>query len=122
MKSYFNTTDKINNMITLPEALFCGEYALLETEAKVLYGYLQSRQNTEMADEWGHLYVTEPITAIQEKFGWGNNKVIRLLRSLETAGLILRRRSGRGQTARTYVLKCENDISEDVSEGVQKKA
>src|SRR5699024_4412781 len=122
----------------IPKALFTDSaYRGISTDTKVLYGLLLDRMSLSARNDWldglGRVDIVFTVGAIMENLAWGNKKAVGLLRELETeAGLIERRRQGRGKPNLIYVknfiegnlLKCQKDTSvgvpntfQDVSKG-----
>ena len=128
----------------VPKALFQYEYFNgISTDAKLLYGLLLDRLDLSVknrwADEEGHAYIFFKIEAVQEQLGCGNKKAVRLMKELEEAGLISKKKQFNQQPDIIYVHKflllstdvskghsaaCRNDTSrrvETTSQGVSKR-
>ena len=83
----------------IPKLLFTDEmFEALSVEAKVLYGLLLDRISLSRQhgwiDEMGHVYVSYTIGQIKEALMCGNTKACRLLKELDTFGLIERKKQG----------------------------
>ena len=94
----------------VPKALFQNEsFSAISTDAKLLYGLLLDRLDLSVknkwADEYGRAYIFFKIEAVQEQLGCGNKKAIRLMRELEEAGLISRKKQFNQQPDIIYVHK-----------------
>ena len=128
----------------VPKALFQYEcFNGISTDAKLLYGLLLDRLDLSVknrwADEEGHAYIFFKLEAVQEQLGCGNKKAVRLMRELEEAGLISKKKQFNRQPDIIYVHKflplstgvskghfaaCQNDTSrhvETTSQGVSKR-
>lgn len=128
----------------VPKALFRYEtFSDISTDAKLLYGLLLDRLDLSVKNNWadddGHAYIFFTIGTVQEKLGCGNKKAVRLMKELEDAGLISKKKQFNQQPDIIYVHKflplstgvskghsvaCQNDTSRSVqttSQGVSKR-
>ena len=83
----------------IPKLLFTEEmFEELSTEAKVLYGLLLDRISLSREHGWinekGHVYVYYTIESVKRSLRCGNTKACRLLKELESFGLIERKQQG----------------------------
>ena len=128
----------------VPKALFQYEtFSGISTDAKLLYGLLLDRLDLSVKNNWadddGHAYIFFTIGTVQEKLGCGNKKAVRLMKELEDAGLISKKKQFNQQPDIIYVHKflpistgvskghsaaCQKDTSrhvETTSQGVSKR-
>lgn len=97
------------SFIVVPKDLFGARYNNVSAEAKLLYGLLSDRSklSEKNGDAWldqnKEYFIYYPLTEITERFGCGHDKASRLLRELESAGLIQRTRQGLGKPYRLVV-------------------
>ena len=92
----------------IPKALITDPlYHSVSTDAKLLYGLLLDRMDLSMKKRWldehGSVYLFYRIEAIQADLCCCKEKACKLLRELESAGLIEKKRQGRGNPSRIYV-------------------
>lgn len=77
-------------------------------ETKLLYGMLLSRADLSRKNRWadgqGRIYLYFPITLVMERLSCGEQKASRLMRQLESSGLIVRKRHGCGKSYRIFPL------------------
>ena len=90
------------------KALFTiPRYKTLSAEAKILYGLLLDRMDLSVKKRWldehGRVYLYYTIASIQADLCCCKEKACKLLRELEVAGLIEKKRQGRGSPSRIYV-------------------
>ena len=83
----------------IPKLLFTEEiFEELSTEARVLYGLLLDRISLSREHGWinekGHVYVYYTIESVKRSLRCGNTKACRLLKELESFGLIERKQQG----------------------------
>ncbi len=99
---------KNNSFYKLPKVLFSDDrYKDLSTDAKVLYSLLLDRKSLSAKNGWinsyGRYYQYFTIRECKEKLNFGHDKIIKLFRELETNGLIIRKRQGKGKPSIIYV-------------------
>ena len=79
----------------------------LSTDAKLLYGMLLDRvslsSNSGWLDEQGRVFIIYTIKSIQRDLHCGNKKAVKLLKELETFGLIEKEIQGQGKPMLIYV-------------------
>lgn len=90
--------------ISVPKVLLGTEdpvYRTLSADAILLYSLLLDlvslSQKNGWMDEAGRVYIRYPVNKLAEKLHCGRDKVLRLLTELETHGLLLRQKQGRGK-------------------------
>lgn len=90
--------------ISVPKVLLgMGDpvYRTLSADAILLYSLLLDlvslSQKNGWMDEEGRVYIRYPVNKLAEKLHCGRDKVLRLLTELETHGLLLRQKQGRGK-------------------------
>ena len=109
MNDYFTPEDALSfAFYRVPKALITDPfYHAVSTDAKLLYGLLLDRVELSLKNGWQDerervfLYFT--IAAIQKALCCCKEKACKLLRELEDAGLVERKRQGQGFPARIYV-------------------
>lgn len=99
---------KNDSFYKLPKALFSDDkYKDISTDAKVLYGLLLDRNSLSVKNGWidsyGRYYQYFTIKECKEKLNFGHDKIIKLFKGLETNGLIIRKRQGKGKPSIIYV-------------------
>lgn len=92
----------------IPKALFTeAMFGGLSIEAKILYGLVLDRISLSREHDWideaGHVYVYYTIKNVKKALGCGNTKACRLLKELETIGLIERKKQGHCKPTIIYV-------------------
>lgn len=92
----------------IPQVLFKDEkFAKLSTDAKVLYGLFLNRVSLSKKNHWidelGRVYVYYTLDNIQEDLHCANQKAMKLLKELESYGLIERIKQGLCKPDRIYV-------------------
>ena len=89
----------------------------ISNDAKLLYTLLNDRfqlsQKNGVADENGFTCCFYPNREIQASMQCAHGKATNLLRELESAGLIYRRRTGKGKPDRIYVGGIQDDDGEE---------
>ena len=109
MNDYFTERDAIEYpFYRVPKALITDpQYRFVSTDAKLLYGLLLDRMDLSVKkrwlDEYGRVYLYYTIASIQADLCCCKDKACKLLRELEYAGLIEKKRQGRGNPSRIYV-------------------
>ncbi len=92
----------------IPKLLFTEEmFEELSIEAKVLYGLLLDRISLSREHGWidkeGHVYVYYTIEAVKKALRCGNTNACRLLKELDTFGLVEREKQGLCRPTIIYV-------------------
>lgn len=92
----------------IPQVLFKDEkFAKLSTDAKVLYGLFLNRVSLSKKNHWiddeGRVYVYYTLVSIQEDLHCASQKALKLLKELESYGLIERVKQGLCKPDRIYV-------------------
>ena len=98
-----------------PKAFFQGgEYKDISAEAKILYGILLDRVSLSAMNEWkdeaGRVFIYCTLESIQEALGCAHQKATKLLRELEKAGLIERKKQGLGKPDIIYVMNFADNL------------
>lgn len=98
---------KNDSFYKLPKVLFSDDrYKDLSTDAKVLYSLLLDRNSLSVKNGWfdNHGYYQYfTIKECKGKLNFSHDKIIKLFKELETNGLILRKRQGKGKPSIIYV-------------------
>ncbi|HHZ06087.1 MAG TPA: hypothetical protein GX401_04795 [Clostridiales bacterium] len=109
--NFFNLNDTQADTHTfkkLPNELFTNEkYIPMSPLSKLLYALLLDRMGISIMNNWsdhnGRVYIYYTVGEIQEQLGCCFNKVSKLLKELEGADLIVRKRQGLGKPNLIYV-------------------
>ena len=99
---------KSDSFYKLPKTLFNDDkYKDISTDAKVLYSLLSDRNSLSVKNGWidnyGRYYQYFTIKECKEKLNFGHDKIIKLFKELETNGLIIRKRQGKGKPSIIFV-------------------
>ena len=86
----------------IPKLLFtCDDFRSLSCEAKILYGLMLDRMSLSRKNNWidkqNRVYIMFTLDEIQEVLDCREQKACKLLKQLETCGLIERKRLGLGR-------------------------
>ena len=97
-----------NDFLRIPRLLFDSPmFSELSNDAKLLYTVLLDRASLSADNGWvdrrGYVYIHYGIIHIQRTLGCSKSKALRLLDSLESVGLIERKRQGQGKPNMIYV-------------------
>ena len=97
------------HFITVPKLLFSEtKFKGMSAEAKILYGCLLDRnslsQKNGWVDELNRVYVLYTIENMKQDLGCASEKVNKVLKELEIAGLIYRKHNGIGKKNYIYVM------------------
>ena len=123
MNDYFIERDAIEYAFyRVPKALIQEPlYRSVSTHAKLLYGLLLDRMDLSMKKRWldelGRVYLFYKIEAIQADLCCCKEKACKLLCELESAGLIEKKRQGRGNPSRIYVRHFSKKSEKPTSKG-----
>lgn len=123
MNDYFTERDAIEYpFYRVPKALITDpQYRSVSTDAKLLYGLLLDRMDLSVKKRWldehCRVYIFFTITSIQADLCCCKEKACKLLRELEHAGLIEKKRQGRGSPSRIYVKRFAKRSEKQTSKG-----
>lgn len=123
MNDYFTERDAIDYAFyRVPKALITDpQYRSVSTDAKLLYGLRLDRMDLSVKkrwlDEYGRVYLFYTIASIQADLCCCKEKACKLLRELEIAGLIEKKRQGRGSPSRIYVKHFSKRSEKQTSKG-----
>ena len=97
------------NFITIPKLLLKDKrFRDISSEAKLLYGCLLDRNSLSQKNGWvdshDRVYVIYTIKEMQDDLCCATEKISKVLRELESIGLIYRKRNGRGKANYIYVM------------------
>ena len=92
----------------IPKSLFTDEhFHSLSIESKILYGLLLDRISLSKKNGWtdkgGRVYIIFTQSEVMQSLGCANQKASKLLKELDSIGLIERRRRGLGKPDHIYV-------------------
>ena len=120
----------------LPKTLERIDPKIISINAKYIYTLMLDRYNLSQKNQWidadGNIYLYFTLFDVQKAIGVSEKTAIKVLKELENNGLIIRKRQGQGNPARTYLSdpelehteinntvnntekhkKCQKDISE----------
>ena len=120
MNDYLFKNDKISafQFYKLPHALINNEdFKCLSNDAKLLYPLLLDRTSLLIKNHWfdsgGKVYINYPLTEVVEKLNIGLSKACKLMKELESIGLIERKRIGLGKPDIIYVKTFYNNNKPD---------
>ena len=107
----------------LPKALFVDpRFRGISAESKILYGLLLDRMGLSAKNGWtddsGRVYIIFTTEEIMEALYCADNKATKLMKELESCGLIERKRRGLGKPSLIYV---KNFISESSEPRIQNR-
>lgn len=99
---------KRESFYRMPKALFTdGKYAVLPSDAKLLYTILLDRACLSDKNGWkdeGGTFIYFTQAEVCQLLRMGSDKVCRLFSALEKAGLIRRKKQGQGRASKIYVM------------------
>ena len=112
MDYYYDMESEQFTFYRLPKFFFKGgppEFLQMSTDAKVLYGLLLDRmglsaRTKKWRDSNGRIFIYYKMEEVMEDLGTKHDKVTKLFRELETAGLIRRKKQGQGKPTMIYVM------------------
>ena len=92
----------------IPKQFFKDKsFAALSDAARILYGLLLDRTGLSRMNDWrdelGRVYIYFKVEEIMKCLHCAKQKAVKLLKELEKAGLIERRKQGLGRPDRIYV-------------------
>ena len=85
-----------------------ARFSHVSSEAKLMYGLLLDRnalsQKNGWLDEQNRVYIIYTIEEMRRDLGCATEKISKVLKELETIGLLYRKRNGRGRPNYLYVM------------------
>ncbi|MDD7178401.1 MAG: replication initiator protein A [Lachnospiraceae bacterium] len=85
-----------------------ARFSHVSSEAKLMYGLLLDRnalsQKNGWLDEQNRVYIIYTIEEMRRDLGCATEKISKVLKELETIGLLYRKRNGRGKPNYLYVM------------------
>ena len=127
MNDYFTERDAIEYpFYRIPKALISDpQYRSVSTDAKLLYGLLLDRMDLSVKKRWldehGCVFLFYAIESIQADLCCCKEKACKLLCELERAGLIERKRQGRGKPSIIYVKRFIKKSEIQTSKGLKNR-
>ena len=97
------------NFLIVPKLLLKDvRFSHISAEAKLMYGLLLDRnalsQKNGWLDEQNRVYIIYTIEEMRRDLGCATEKISKVLKELETIGLLYRKRNGRGKPNYLYVM------------------
>lgn len=91
----------------LPKTLERIDPKIISVNAKYIYTLMLDRYNLSQKNQWidadGNIYLYFTLFDVQKAIGVSEKTAIKVLKELENNGLIIRKRQGQGNPARTYL-------------------
>lgn len=115
----YRDTAETFGYIRIPKALInCEPYSSISADAKITYGLMIERTSLSRINQWiddkNRVYITYTIESLMAILHRSRNKVIHILRELDTrngCGLIERKRRGLGRPDIIYVRVIDAEVS-----------
>ena len=118
------------NFYRIPQALFTDErLKMLSNDSKVLYGLMLDRAGLSVKKHWtddqGRVYIIFTNAEVCDKLNVGTHKAVKVMKELETIGLIDRKRIGLGRPDRIFVKhfcsdeRAERNVENSVPDNVE---
>lgn len=106
---FYGIESERNNFIAIPKLLIKDQrFSYVSAEAKLMYGLLLDRnsrsQENGRLDEKNRVYIIYTIEEMRKDLGCATEKISKVLKELETNGLIYQKRNGRGKANHIYVM------------------
>lgn len=96
------------------------EYSVLSSDSKLMYGLLLDRLSLSKKNGWldddGEVFAYYTVEELVGDLRFGREKIMRLFKNLERAGLITRRKSGVGKPSRIYIKTVPDGVSKSDTE------
>lgn len=100
----------------LPKTLERIDPKIISINAKYIYTLMLDRYNLSQKNQWidadGNIYLYFTLFDVQKAIGVSEKTAIKVLKELESNGLIIRKRQGQGNPARTYLSDPELEHTE----------
>ena len=100
----------------LPKTLERIDPKIISINAKYIYTLMLDRYNLSQKNQWidadGNIYLYFTLFDVQKAIGVSEKTAIKVLKELENNGLIIRKRQGQGNPARTYLSDPELEHTE----------
>lgn len=111
---FYGQAGELFSFYRIPKALFQdSRFRHLSINARILYGILLDRMGLSAQNGWqdeqGRVFIIFTVEDVKKALCCADNKATRLLRELETAGLIERKRRGLGKPSLVYVKNFSSD-------------
>lgn len=111
------------NFFIIPKLLLKdARFSHISADAKLLYGLLLDRNSLSQKNGWldaeNRVYIIYTIEEMKKDLGCATEKISKVLKELESIGLIYRKRNGRGKANYIYVMdymaiyRKEGDVSD----------
>ena len=97
------------NFLIVPKLLMKdARFSHVSAEAKLMYGLLLDRNALSQKNGWldaqNRVYIIYTIEEMRRDLGCATEKISKVLKELETIGLLYRKRNGRGKPNYLYVM------------------
>ncbi len=105
---FYGAESEMFSFFRIPRNLFFDpHFKPLSTDAKLLYGLLLDRMSLSASNQWfdeaGRVYIYFPVSEVEEKMNCAHEKAGKMLRELDSIGLIERVKRGQGKPTIIYV-------------------
>lgn len=125
---YYGVQSEQFSFYRIPRLLIKDQhFKCLSSDAKLLYGLMLDRMALSMKNHWlddeNRAYIIYSIDSVMDDLGCSKPTCVKIMKELDTFGLIERRRKGLGKPdiiyVKNFVLKeeCEESENEAVEEG-----
>ena len=120
---FYGSQSDLFSFYRIPKALFTdARIRGISAESKILYGLLLDRMGLSVKNGWtddtGRVYIIYTTEEIMEALYCADNKATKLMKELESCGLIERKRRGLGKPSLIHV---KNFISESSEPRIQNR-
>lgn len=113
---YYTVNQQLRTFIQLEDVFFEEEskYFTMDNDAKMLYGLLQKRNNLSIMNGWydnqGRIFFFFKQEELRKKLRCGTEKMSKLMKQLESFGLLERKKQGLNKPDILYLLAPEIDV------------
>lgn len=113
---YYTVNQQLRTFTQLEDVFFEEEskYFTMDNDAKILYGLLQKRNNLSIMNGWydnqGRIFFFFKQEELRKKLRCGTEKMSKLMKQLESYGLLERKKQGLNKPDILYLLSPEIDV------------